>query len=140
MIPTSRLVCGLFMLASAVALAGCDIPNLASDEGEQVDPGMWYGRPIKQWMLDAEDPDLSDQAKPYLARVGPQDKELVPALIALLSDEDPTVRRGAAKLLGQIGPPAKDALPALEEAVSDPDKEVLREVLVANKRIMGLKP
>jgi hypothetical protein len=140
MIRGLRLAYGLFMLASAVALAGCDIPNLASDESKQADPGMWYGKPIKQWMLDVEDPDLSEQARPYLDRVGPQDKDLVPALIALLSDEDSTVRRGAARLLGQIGPPAKDALPALEEAISDPDKGVLREVLAAHKRIMGLKP
>jgi hypothetical protein len=140
MVPTSKLACGLFVLASVLAFAGCDIPSLAPDETEQADPGMWYGRPIKDWMLDVNQPDLTEQTKPYLDLVGPQDKELVPALIALLSDEDPIVRRGAARLLGQIGPPAKDALPALDEAISDPDRDVLREVLSANKRINGVKP
>ena len=140
MIRMTKLACGLLMLVSITALTGCDIPNLTPEEGEQVDPGIWYGKPIKQWILDVEDLDLSEQTKPYLDRLGPQDKELVPALIALLSDEDPVVRRGAARLLGQIGPSAKDALPALDEAISDPDKEVLHEVLVAHKRIMGLKP
>jgi hypothetical protein len=140
MIQISRLACGLLVLTSVMAVAGCDIPNMAQEEVEQPDPGMWYGKPIEQWMLDVEQPDFRDQAQPYLDRVGPQDKELVPALIALLTDEDPVVRRGAARLLGQIGPAAKDALPALDEAISDPDRRVLREVLVAHKRIMGLKP
>lgn len=140
MIRMTRLACGLVLLAGIVILVGCDVPNLAPDDTEEIDPGMWYGRPIKQWILDKNDEDLKDNAKAYLDLVGPEDKDLVPALIPLLKDEDPVVRRGAVKLLGQIGPNAKEALEPLEDSITDPDKMVLKETLVARKRIMGLAP
>jgi HEAT repeat protein len=113
---------------------------LAPEENEQADPGIWYGRPVKQWIVDQQEPDLRENATVYLDLVGPQDADLVPALVALLKDDDPVVRRGAAHLLGQIGPNAKDALEAIDEAIEDSDKGVLREALLAHKRITGLKP
>src|SRR5262245_23537315 len=107
MIRMLRLAYGLVLLAGVVALIGCDVPNLAPDETEEVDPGMWFGRPIRLWILDKKDDDLKENAKAYLDRVGPEDKDLIPALLYLLkNDEDAVVRAGAVKLLGQIGPAA----------------------------------
>jgi hypothetical protein len=142
MIQASRWAGGLLLAAAVVVLAGCDVPNLSPDESDEVDPGIWNGKPIKQWILDKEDEATRDQATSYLDLLGPEDKDLVPALIPLLKDPDPVVRRGAAKLLGQIGPDAKEALEPLADAVVDPDKDkwVLKEVLAARKRIETLKP
>jgi hypothetical protein len=142
MIQASRWAGGVFLAAATIVLAGCDVPNLAPEETEEVDPGIWHGKPIKNWILEKSDEATRDQANSYLDQLGPEDKDLVPALIPLLKDENPVVRRGAAKLLGQIGPDAKDALEPLADAIVDPDKDkgVLREVLTARKRIETLKP
>jgi len=138
MIRISKLACGL---ASILVLAGCDIPSLAPDESPQADPGIYYGRPVKDWLLDQKDKELRDQAKQYLDRVGPQDKDLVPALVPLLREDDPVVRAGAARLLGQIGPDAKDALEGIDDATADEnDKDALQALVGARKRIMGVKP
>jgi hypothetical protein len=123
-----------------MALCGCDVPNLSPDESDQADPGVWNGRPIKEWIVASNDPATRDYAKGYLDQFGPEDKDLVPVLIALLKDENADVRLGAAKLLGQIGPDAKDALEPLADACVDPDKRVLKEIITASKRIMTLKP
>jgi hypothetical protein len=139
---TYRFAGGLFLATAVIVLAGCDVPNLAPDESDQVDPGIWNGKPIKTWILESKDEATRDSAKAYLDQVGPADKDLVPALIPLLKDQDPAVRRGAARLLGQIGPNAKDALEALGDAAVDPDrdKSVLKEVITASRRITTVKP
>jgi hypothetical protein len=128
------------MAASVSFCSGCDLPNFTPDESEEADPGIWNGKPIKHWMLEYNDSATRSDAKAYLDKLGPEDKDLVPALIPLLKDEDPLVRRDAAMLLGQIGPDAKDALEPLSEAFVDPDKRVLKESLKASHRIMSLKP
>jgi hypothetical protein len=140
MIRISRFTSALFLAAAASLCSGCDLPNFTPDENEEADPGIWNGRPIKNWILEYNDPATHDDAKAYLDKLGPEDKDLVPALIPLLKDEDPLVRRDAAMLLGQIGPEAKDALEPLSEAFVDPDKRVLRESLKASHRIMAMKP
>jgi HEAT repeat protein len=138
MIRTAKLACGL---AGILVLVGCDVPSLAPDETQQVDPGIYYGRPVKDWFLDRKDADLREQADQYLERVGPQDKDLIPALVPLLKDDDPLVRSSAARLLGQIGPDAKDSLEAIDEATADEtNRAVLQALVGARKRIMGLKP
>jgi len=130
------------LAAIAVVACGCDVPDLSPDESDQVDPGIWNGKPIKSWILESKDEATRDSAKAYLDQVGPEDKNLVPALIALLKDPDAAVRRGAARLLGQIGPNAKDALEPLGDAAVDPDRDkgVLKEVINASRRIMAAKP
>jgi hypothetical protein len=135
--------CRFLFLVGALALTACDV-SLAPDEGDQVDEGIWQGKPIKQWLLleksEKEEDGTSAYAKPYLDQIGPEETDLLPALKALLKDEEPYVRRGAARLIGQIGPNAKDAMEALEESMVDPDKGVVKETLAARKRIRGLKP
>lgn len=137
-----RLTGGFILAAAAVVLGGCELPDLSPDESDMVDPGIWNGKPIKTWILETKDEATRDSAKAYLEQVGPEDKDLVPALIPLLKDEDPVVRRNAAKLLGQIGPNAKDALEPLGDAAVDPDRDkgVLKEVITASRRIMTMKP
>jgi hypothetical protein len=138
MIRIAKLACGL---AGILVLAGCDVPSLAPDESQQADPGIYHGKPVKDWFLDRKDPDQREQADQYLDRVGPQDKDLIPALVPLLKDDEPVVRSGAARLLGQIGPDAKDALDAIDEATGDEtNRAVLQSLVGARKRIMGLKP
>ena len=139
---TFRFAGGLLLAAAVFFLTGCEVPDLSPDESDRVDRGIWNGKPIKNWILESKDEATRDSAKAYLDQVGPEDKNLVPALIPLLKDEDPAVRRGAARLLGQIGPNAKDALEPLADAAVDPDRDkgVLKEVINASRRIMTLKP
>jgi hypothetical protein len=137
--------CRLSLLLGALLLAACDV-SLVPEESDQADEGIWQGKPIKQWLLQQkmemeEDGEANGFAKTVLDQVGPEETELVPALVQLLkNDDDPFVRSGAARLLGQIGPNAKDATEALEDALVDPDKGVLKATLTAQKRIAGLKP
>ena len=136
----ARVLYCTVLFTGLVTVSGCTIPSLAADDTEEVDPGIWHGRPIKHWIKERYDESTADYAKAILDQVGPEDKDLVPALRTLLKNDDPKVRRIAVRLLGQIGPNAKDALEQLDELIVDPDKIVLKEVLGAKKRIMGLSP
>jgi HEAT repeat protein len=53
------------------------------------------------------------QAALLLARLGPEAKAAVPALVRALKDRDPFIREAAASALGRVGPAAKDAAPDL---------------------------
>jgi HEAT repeat protein len=54
-----------------------------------------------------------------LERLGPQGREAVPSLMALLKRKDNVVVDQAVRLLGKIGPAAKEAVPTLIEALRD---------------------
>ena len=68
---------------------------------------------------------VSNSAAFALGKIGPQTKEVVPALIQALKD-DFGPRSAAATALGEIGPDAKDAVPALVEALKDENINVRR--------------
>jgi HEAT repeat protein len=51
------------------------------------------------------------QAARLLARLGPEAKSAVPALVRALQDKDPFIRETAASALGRIGPAARKAAP-----------------------------
>lgn len=127
-----------FLFVGLVGIVGCDIPNLSPDEADPAELGEWRGKPIRQWILDLKDEALKPVASQTLAQLGPDDKDMVPTLIALLKDDDRIVRGGACRLLGQIGPKAKDALKPLDDLIIDPDKMVRMECLYARKRIRNL--
>lgn len=55
-----------------------------------------------------------------LAQIGPDAKEAVPALTALIDDPRPEIRREAILALAQIGPAAAPALPQIRKALDDP--------------------
>jgi HEAT repeat protein len=59
-----------------------------------------------------------------LGAIGPQTKEVVPALVRALADSEWFVRQSAAVALGRIGPAAKEALPALTKALRDEREQV----------------
>src|SRR5229473_1286223 len=70
MIRASRWAGGVCLAAAVTFLAGCDVPNLAPDETDEVDPGIWNGKPIKQWILQKNDEAISDQADSYQDQSG----------------------------------------------------------------------
>src|SRR5205823_4583221 len=51
------------------------------------------------------------QAARLLAKLGPEAKAAVPALVRALKDKDSFIREAAASALGRIGPAAKSAAP-----------------------------
>jgi HEAT repeat protein len=55
-----------------------------------------------------------------LARIGPDAKEAVPALTALIDDQRPEVRREAILALAEIGDAAAPAIPRILKALDDP--------------------
>jgi hypothetical protein len=126
-----------FLFVGLLGLVGCDI-DLNPDEAGPAELGEWRGKPIRQWILELKDEATKDRASRTLAQLGPDDREMVPTLIALLKDDDRIVRGGACRLLGQIGPKAKDALKPLDDLIIDPDKMVRQECLWARKRIRNL--
>src|SRR5262249_19843336 len=121
-----------------LGLVGCDIPNLTPDEPDPAELGVWQGKQLKQWILDLKDEATKQNASRILGQFGPEDKDMIPTLVALLKDDDRIVRPGACRLLGQIGPKAKDAMKALDDLLVDPDKLVRIECLYARKRIRNL--
>jgi phosphotransferase system HPr-like phosphotransfer protein len=129
---------GLLCLLGLLALTGCDLPNLSSGYNDGPDPAVYRGQPVKQWITELADDRTREGANINLSQLGPDDKELVPGLVALLKDSDPGVRRGACRLLGQIGANARDALEDLEEAFNDADIGVRKEAIRAYRRVMPM--
>jgi HEAT repeat protein len=133
LLSSSRVVVFLGLLG----LAGCDV-NLAVEDPDPAELGIWREKLLRQWLLNLKDEGRRGVASQTLATFGPDDKDMVPTLIALLKDDDRIVRAGACRLLGQIGPKAKDAMKPLDDLLVDPDKLVRIECLYARKRIRNL--
>jgi hypothetical protein len=74
--------------------------------------------------------------------VGPEDREIVAALIPALSDISLNVRHSVAQALGRIGTPALDAVPALEHMRDSGDEHpsVRAAAAEALKKIRGEEP
>ena len=77
---------------------------------------------------------VSNSAAEALGKIGPQTKEVVPALIQALKD-DFGPRSSAATALGEIGPDAKEAVPALAEALKDENYYVRENAAEALEKI-----
>jgi HEAT repeat protein len=65
------------------------------------------------------------QVARLLARLGPEAKPAVPALIRALKDKDPFIREAAASALGRIGPDAKKAAPDMISLLEEKNRLVL---------------
>jgi HEAT repeat protein len=70
--------------------------------------------------LHSRDPRIRREAVGVLVRMGPDGKDAVPDLIALLNDDDEETRKLAARALGRIGPEAAAAIPALKKMLLEP--------------------
>ena len=77
--------------------------------------------------LHSRDPRIRREAVGVLVRMGPDGKDAVPDLIALLDDEDEETRKLAARALGRIGPDATAAIPALKKMLLEPLPAVPRK-------------
>lgn len=67
-----------------------------------------------------------------LAKIGPDDRRVVPALIAALGDNKADIRRAAAEAIGNVGPSAANASDRLINLASNHREEVLvREFSIA---------
>ena len=82
--------------------------------------------------LQSQNVDVRLSAVKALARIGPEAKEAVPALIAALKDKDDGVRSFAAEALGRIG---KEAVPALIVALKDQNAGVRNSAVYTLGRI-----
>lgn len=85
-----------------------------------------YGQPVVPAVVRA----LANEEARYwaalvLAGLGPQAKEAVPALLAVIDSREPEVRREVIMALGAIGPEAKGAVPALLEQLKSDDESLL---------------
>lgn len=68
--------------------------------------------------------DVRPRAAAIIARIGPEAKDAVPALIGALGDPDPDTRNEVLFALAAIGPDAAQAVPALVKALDDPGENV----------------
>jgi HEAT repeat protein len=112
--------------------AGIDLPEGLKDQGIHLDSVeesiLRYGERAASVLADVlDDVDLDEwsadnvsaqcgsyariRAALLLARLGPEAKAAVPALVRALKDKDPFIRDAAASALGRIGSAAKEAAP-----------------------------
>jgi HEAT repeat protein len=117
-----------------VALAGCNKPDPVDSESYIVE-----GRTISSWLTQLrEDPDDDGnylEVWEALSKMGPEDKEAVPALVAALQDENPKVRWVVVRCIGQIEPVGKDVEYAVARAMEDKDTRVSRAAIQASGKI-----
>jgi len=78
---------------------------------------------------------VQEAAATGLGKIGPEAREAVPTLIAMLKKDDKDVRRRACQVLGKIGPEARAAVPALKEALKDKNDSVRESAAWAFVRI-----
>ncbi len=125
----------LFWLACCIlALAGCNKPDPVDSENYLVE-GRALGSWLDQLRDDPDDPGNVQEVLEVLQKLGPEDKDAVPALVAALKDESPIVRLIAVKSLGQIEPTGKEVEYAVAKAMEDKDERVSRAAIRASGKI-----
>ena len=70
------------------------------------------------------DPAARPRAAAIIARIGPEAKQAVPALVGAMSDRNVATRIEVLFALAAVGPEAKAAVPAATGALDDPDRNV----------------
>ena len=74
--------------------------------------------------LQSKSMDLRCHAAIVLARIGPEAKAAVPALIQALKNADSEVFGSVAMALGEIGPEARAAVPVLIQALREGNSQI----------------
>jgi len=80
--------------------------------------------PVLTKAFHGNDPQLRWYAGRALAKVDPNNAELLPAMLTDIKNPDAVTRRFACMVLGELGSNAKSAVPALTEALNDSDEWV----------------
>jgi hypothetical protein len=125
------------ILGVVVFLSGCELGSYEDED----DLPTYRGQAVKQWIQELKGPNETKarRAQVNLNEMGPEDREVVPALIPLVDDQDKFVRITALKLLGQIGPNAKKAQQAIDNAILDKDREVVQAAIRASMRVSNTR-
>jgi len=77
-------------------------------------------------------------ANACLSKIGPDDRIVLPALIAGLHDPVPRVRAAAAGAIARMGPEARNAVPALRSLLGTPGGESADDLAVIQSAITAL--
>ncbi len=101
---------------------------------------------VHDWLVALREPVDDPQEMPTdwatasagLAKIGPDDRAVLPVLIVGLQDHVPRVRAAAADAIGRIGPEAKSAVPALRALLPKPGEEAAEDALVIQSAIAAL--
>jgi hypothetical protein len=80
--------------------------------------------PVLTKAFHGNDPQLRWYAGRALAKIDPNNTELLPAMLTDIKSPDAVARRFACMVLGEFGSNATSAVPALTEALNDPDEWV----------------
>jgi HEAT repeat protein len=120
---------GIFAPLPSTSRAGAVPP------AEPRDDVLFRGRTVKELIEDLRSPDPDERRDVLMAlgELGPEAREAVPAVIALL--KDPTQLPAPVMVLGRIGPAAREAVPLLAQALTKYEKSFPRDEAVALVRI-----
>lgn len=123
------------MLISALEDKDGSVQKFAVNALAHIGPPAKAAIPALSKVLRAKENDwLLDFAIDAFAKIGVEDKEVLPILIQALEPGN-ECHSSAAKALGEIGPAAKQAVPALLKLLSDKDPAVRKTVGEALKKI-----
>jgi HEAT repeat protein len=112
----------LLLCCTLLALTGCQ-PGTGGDPMAECD---FEGRDFHQWVTQLQDEDdyLRREATAAMERIGPENKDTVPALTRMVKHPNAEVRWLAVRALGRIGNDAKKAHKEVANAMNDKDRRV----------------
>ena len=123
---------------SVFALTLClAIPvSIAAQQTQPAEP-QYNDRSLNSWMKDLDSADKRTRlvAADAIARMGPQAKPALPALIKLLNDPEKSIRMSGIVAIARIGAEAKPALPILQQLTTDPDPNISKAAKLAIEAI-----
>jgi len=96
--------------------------------------GLPYGRddvPMLEKYLAQRDPAVRTFAARGLAKVGPDARPMVPALLAAYRGAGAPLKAAIMEALAGIGPESDDAMPQIQDALGDSDLDVRRRAIAA---------
>lgn len=108
-------------------LAGCQ----GAASGDPLAEHDFEGKSFEQWVAQLQDQDayMRREATAAMERIGPNDKEAVPALAVMVRHPNANVRWLAVRALGRIGNDAKKAHKEVANAMNDKDRRVRKDAI-----------